>query len=119
MVFWTVVFACLFLMAAALWGIFSKAGEAGWKSIIPIYGAVVFLRIVGRPWWWLFLLCIPLVGLIVSIVLNFDLARAFGKGGGFAAGLFFLPPVFMALLAFGDATYHRSPKGTQPLARAA
>ena len=104
------------LMVAASWKIFSKAGEAGWKSIVPIYGAVVFLRIVGRPWWWLLLLVIPIVNFIPSIILCIDLARAFGKGGGYAAGLMLLTPVFVLMLAFGDATYRSGrPTGqTQP-----
>ena len=33
------------------------------------------------------------------------LAKAFGKGGGFAVGLIFLPYVFEPILAFSDAAY--------------
>ena len=95
------------LMFAAVWKIFSKAGQPGWKCLIPIYGAVVFLRIVGRPGWWFLLLCIPVVNLFLSLALCIDLARAFGKGGGYAAGLAFLTPVFMLMLAFGEAQYQR------------
>ncbi|HEY2954486.1 MAG TPA: DUF5684 domain-containing protein [Candidatus Eisenbacteria bacterium] len=109
-VFALVALAFLVLMVAASWKIFSKAGEAGWKSLVPIYGAVVFLRIVGRPWWWLALLLIPIVNIIPSIIICIDLARAFGKGGGFAAGLMLLTPVFLLLLAFGDAQYGGGPK---------
>jgi len=93
------------VMVAAFWKIFSKAGEAGWKSLVPIYGAVVFLRIVGRPWWWMLLLLIPIVNFIPTIILCIDLSRAFGKGGGYAAGLMLLTPIFVLMLAFGDATY--------------
>ena len=93
--------------AVAGWMVFVKAGQAGWKSLIPIYGAVVFLRIIGRPGWWVLLLCIPFVNLFLSLVLCIDLARAFGKGGGYAAGLAFLTPIFLLMLAFGDAQYQR------------
>ena len=99
--------AFIVLMIAAIWKIFTKAGQAGWKSLIPIYGAVVFLRIIGRPGWWVLLLCIPFVNLFLSLVLCIDLARAFGKGGGYAAGLAFLTPIFLLMLAFGDAQYQR------------
>ena len=37
------------------------------------------------------------------------LARAFGKGGGYALGLLLLPPVFIPLLAFGPAAYIGAP----------
>lgn len=95
------------LMFGAVWKIFAKAGEKGWKSLVPVYGALVFMRIVGRPWWMFLLLCIPVFNLFPYIMLCIDLARAFGKGPGFTGGLTFLPPVFLMILAFGDARYLR------------
>ena len=105
--------AFLVLMFVAFWKIFTKAGQAGWKCLVPIYGAVVFLRIIGRPGWWFLLLCIPVVNLFLSLALCIDLARAFGKGGGYAAGLAFLTPVFLLMLAFGEAQY-QSGKPAKP-----
>jgi hypothetical protein len=102
-----VLLAFTVMMAATVWKIFTKAGEPGWKSIVPVYGAVVFMRIVGRPWWMALLLAIPFFNLFPYIMLCIDLARAFGKGPGFTGGLTFLPPVFLMILAFGDARYLR------------
>ena len=103
------------VMCAALWKIYAKAGEAGWKSLIPIYNTVVFLRITGRPWWWMFMLIIPIVNLFFFIALCIDLARAFGKGGGYAAGLLLLTPIYLMALGFGQAQYARSrPKKLSP-----
>ena len=34
------------LMVIASWKIFEKAGEAGWKSIIPIYNVYILFKIV-------------------------------------------------------------------------
>ena len=62
---------------------FEKAGEAGWKSIIPIYNIIVLLKIVGREWWWVILFLIPIVGFIIWIIVALDLAKAFGRGTGF------------------------------------
>lgn len=105
-----VLIATLFLTIAAMWRLFAKAGEAGWKSIVPIYGAVVLLRLVGRPWWWLLILLVPFVNLIFSAMLCFDLAKAFGKGKGSGLGILLLGPIFIMWLAFGDAQYVRAPK---------
>ena len=47
------VFIIIALVVAivAYWKIFTKAGEAGWKSLIPIYNSVVLFKIVGlNPW---------------------------------------------------------------------
>lgn len=44
--------------------------------------------------------------LIINIVYCSNLARVFGKSGGFAAGLFFLNPIFICILGFGSAQYY-------------
>lgn len=42
---------------------------------------------------------------VLSILTYVRMARAFGKGGGFAVGLIFLSPIFVPILAFGSAEY--------------
>jgi len=79
-----------------------------WASIVPIYNLWVLLRISGKPGWWFVLMLIPLVNIVVGILEGIGLARAFGKGGGFAAGLILLPVVFYPVLAWGDAQYQGS-----------
>jgi len=100
-----VYLAIVVLIIAGWWMIFTKAGEAGWKSIIPIWSSLVILRIAGHEWWWLILLLIPLVNIVVWFIVAIDLARNFGKGTGFGVGLAILSPIFAPILGFGDATY--------------
>ncbi len=95
----------LVLYLVAYFKIYSKAGEAGWKCIIPIYGTYILFKIIyGNGWKFLFLL-IPIFGEIVAIVSLFRLAKVFGKGVGFGLGLWFLSPIFILILAFGSAQY--------------
>ena len=108
--FWIFYLALIVLFIAAWWQIFTKAGEAGWKAIIPIYNIIVLLKIVGREWWWVLLMLIPFVGLIVWIIVMLDLAKSFGRGTGFAIGLILLGPIFALILGFGSDTY-RGPAG--------
>ena len=97
--------AVLLLIVIGMWMIFVKAGKPGWASIIPIYNLVVLLEIVGKPIWWIILMLIPLVNLIVYIIVLVELAKRFGKGIGFALGLFFFPFIFFPILGFGSAQY--------------
>lgn len=98
--------AILVLMIAALWRIFTKAGQPGWAAIIPIYNIYVLLKIVGRPWWWLILFLIPLVNLVVSIIVALDLAKSFGKSGAFGFFMLWLLSIIgYPILGFGKATY--------------
>lgn len=103
--FYIIYFGFLALMIASMWKVFTKAGQPGWASIVPIYNAIVLFKIIGKPAWWVVLMLIPLVNFVVSIIATIALAKSFGKGGGFAAGLILLPFVFMPMLAFGDAQY--------------
>ena len=96
----------LIVLIVANWKLFAKAGQPGWASIIPIYNLVILLQIVGRPTWWIaaILFCPP-VGLVFSVIMMGDLAKSFGKGGGFAAGLILLGFIFFPILAFGSSQY--------------
>ncbi len=102
---WLIYFVVFVAIIAGWWMLFTKAGEAGWKSIIPIYSFIVILKIVGREWWWVLLLLIPIVGFIVWIIVALDLARSFGRGTGFGIGLAFLTPIFALILGYGSDTY--------------
>lgn len=97
------VLAAFFIFC--FWKIFTKAGQPGWAAIIPIYNLYVLLQIVGRPGWWIILMLIPCVNIVVMILVYLDLARVFGKDTGFAIGLILLSPIFIPILAFGDAQY--------------
>ena len=93
------------LAALPLMGVFLKADEPGIAAFIPIWNALVLLKIVGRPWWWLLLYLIPIVGLIVAIVVCYDLAKSFGHGVGFTVGLVLLSWIFLLILWLGRSRY--------------
>lgn len=102
----------LVLTIIAQWKIFTKAGEAGWKSLIPIYNSITLFKICGiSPWWVLGYLAsvIPVVGsfivLGITIYLMIMLAKAFGKGAGFTVGLILLNTIFILILGLGDSKY--------------
>ncbi|MGI5989404.1 MAG: DUF5684 domain-containing protein [Lachnospiraceae bacterium] len=101
-VLWLIV--CILLIVAQ-WKIFEKAGEAGWKSIIPFYNQYILFKIAWGSGWFFLLMLIPIVNVVIMIVLDVKLAKAFGQGTGFAIGLIFLPNIFQLILGFGNYTY--------------
>ena len=106
MVFYVLVWlAILVIEIAAMWKIYEKAGQPGWACIIPIYGSIVLLRIVGKPWWWFLLYLIPGFGLIWAIWTVNMLSKSFGKDEGFTVGLCLLGFIFYPILGLGDARY--------------
>lgn len=96
------ILALLILMVAALWRVYEKAGKPGWACIIPVYNTLVLLEIVKKPWWWIFLLMIPIVNFIIGVWLTNLVSKSFGQGVGFTLGLIFLPFIFWPLLGLGD-----------------
>ena len=117
-VLWVIYVAIAVLAIVGLWMVFQKAGEAGWKALIPIWNLLVLLRIVGRPAWWIVLLLIPIVNVIFSIIVLYDLSKSFGHDVGYTIGLVLLPFVFIIILGFGPDPYlgPRGSTGPQPAA---
>ena len=100
-----VYLAVIAVVIIGMWKVFVKAGKPGWAAIVPIYNIIVLLEIVGKPLWWILLMFIPFVNIVIAIIVLLELAKAFGKGVGFAVGLLLLPVVFYPILGFGDAKY--------------
>ncbi len=93
------------LMVVALWKIFQKADEPGWKSIVPLLNVYTEFKIAWGNGW-LFLLCfVPVANIVVSIIMEWKLCKAFGKGVGFFILMIFLPFVAWLILAFDDSQY--------------
>ncbi len=89
----------------AMWRIFEKAGEPGWAALVPLYNVYVLYKITWGNGWNFLLMLIPIANVVIAIMTMIKLAKVFGKSGGFAAGLIFLGPIFIMILAFGSARY--------------
>ena len=118
------------IMVIADWRIFSKAGEAGWKSLIPILNSYVLFKISWKgSMFWIMLLALfggsvcgrmagedggilaiigmvlAIVGLLIGVIDTHMLSKSFGHGFGFTLGLIFLNPLFTLILAYGSSKY--------------
>src|SRR6478736_3150994 len=61
------------------WKIYESAGRKRWEAAIPVYNAIVLMKIIGRPTWWTLLLFIPIINLIMFPVIWVETIRTFGK----------------------------------------
>ncbi|MEA4894755.1 MAG: DUF5684 domain-containing protein [Oscillospiraceae bacterium] len=94
------------LAIVSLWFIFQKANEPGWAAIVPFYNLYVLFKITWGSGWMFLLLLIPIANFVIMIITYVKLAKAFGKGGGFACGIIFLSIVFLPIMAFSkDIVY--------------
>ena len=104
-IYFTIIFSIVVFIYIALWYIYVKAERKGWEAIIPIYNTIIMLKIVGKPWWWLLLMLIPIVGIIWSVWMYNMLSKSFGKDEAFTVGLVLLGFIFLPILGFGKAKY--------------
>ena len=116
----------LFILIISKWRLLNKAGEAGWKAIIPVYGDMVLCEVVGVwEYYPLALLGVSLAGYFLDdssigsvlsllyyagniyylVILNVSVAKSFGKDTGFGIGLLLLGIIFYPILAFGNNQY--------------
>ena len=61
------------------WKLYIKAGRKAWEAAIPIYNAIVLMKIINRSPWWTLLLFIPIVNLIMFPVIWVETLRSFGR----------------------------------------
>lgn len=66
-------------MLIGRWMLFTKAGQAGWKAIIPFYGEYVYIVDICKCHWILFLLEIVLfwnapIMIFINAMINYNLA---------------------------------------------
>ena len=98
--------AILVVFCVGCWKMVAKAGMPGILGLIPIVNLFVLPIVGGKPWWWDFMLFIPIFGqLLYMILVSLSIAERFGRGIGTVLGLIFLTPIFVCILGFGDAEW--------------
>lgn len=104
------LYLLILIYFASLWKIFEKAGEEKWKGFVPVLNLLVVLKILKKPWWWVFLFIVPGINLLMLIVLNVELGKSFGQRN-FTDSLFaiLLPWVFIPRLAFDKSIVYTGP----------
>ncbi|MCI9282593.1 MAG: hypothetical protein HFG56_04810 [Lachnospiraceae bacterium] len=134
----TVIFSLVIFVFALIWiflqigaycKIFEKAGESGWKSLVPFYSTYIQYKFTWSTQYFSFYLVSSILLLIckymgsrsllalllslpafivffgLQVISTHKLSKAFGHGIGFTLGLFFFKPIFILILAFGSSQY--------------
>lgn len=119
------------LQMAAQWRLFTKAGEPGWKCLIPFYNYFTQYKLTwnGTMFWVTLALTFMsallssisenggsglvsilsfvcgLVLFVIVVMANYKLSVSYGHGIGFTIGLLLLHPIFILILGFGGSEY--------------
>jgi len=82
------------------WKLYIKAGRKAWEAFVPVYNAVILMKIINRPWWWTILLFLPIVNLIMLPAVWVETARSFGKNS--------IIDTWISILTLGFYSYYLS-----------
>lgn len=80
------------------WKLYVKAGRKAWEALVPVYNAIVLMKIINRPWWWVLLLFLPIINLFMFPVLWVETIRSFGRSSR--------PETFLVILTLGFYIYY-------------
>ena len=62
---------------AISWKFYVAADRKAWEAFIPIYNTYVLVKIAHRPTYWVLLYCIPVVGVVMGIIMIYELLHVF------------------------------------------
>jgi len=101
--------------AAGTWKFYVAAGRKAWEAFVPLYNAVVLLKIVKRPSWWLLLFFIPIINLIVIPVVWVETLRSFGKKStGDTALVVFTLGLYLYYVNYTQPLTYEAERSTHP-----
>lgn len=107
--------AIYLLTAVAMWRLFTKAGEAGWKSLIPVYNSWVFLRMGDQASWWAIVGLVPVVGIVGYVfmaIAAYNIGLKLQKEAWWVILYIIVPIIWLYILAFDKSTWKATAAGT-------
>lgn len=112
------------------WKMLTKAGESGWKSLIPFYNQWTLCKVAGiSPYWVLEIIVVSMINSVLNgilgsnvisgilslivyantiyfwVILSISLAKNFGKDTGFGVATVFFSFITYPMMGMGSATY--------------
>ena len=112
------------------WKMLTKAGESGWKSLIPFYNQWTLCKVAGiSPYWVLEMIIVSMINTVLNgilgsnvisvilslivyantiyiwVILSISLAKSFGKDTGFGVATVFFSFITYPMMGMGSATY--------------
>ncbi len=80
------------------WKLYVKAGRQAWEAAVPVYNAIILMKIINRPTWWTILLFIPIINLLMFPIIWIETIRSFGRNS--------LGETWLVILTLGFYIYY-------------
>ncbi|GLB48214.1 signal peptidase I [Neptunitalea lumnitzerae] len=83
---------------AGTYKLYQRAGRKAWEALVPVYNAVVLMKIINRPKWWVVLLFLPVINLAMIPIVWVETIRSFGKNS--------MKDTYLGVLTLGFYIYY-------------
>ena len=96
---WAIVFFVIQIIhGLGTWKLYKKAGYDSWNAFVPIYNAVILMKIINRSPFWTILLFLPMINVIMFPIIWVETSRSFGKNSYL--------DTFLAVISLGFYNYY-------------
>lgn len=99
---WVFVLLCImvFMGIVGQWALYSKCDLPGYSAIVPVWNVIIFLKIVGRPSRQSWIVMVPPLIMLLSVLLIGDLTTSL-----VIAGLAFLPWAYYVIKVYVEVCH--------------
>lgn len=107
----TVLLLIIILFPMLNYWIFDEAGVGGYKALIPFYNYYIWLKVIGKPWWWLLLMLVPFINFFMIMLMLVQTALSYGKHNlGEQALAVLFPYAYVPYLGISDKEHYIKPE---------
>jgi signal peptidase I len=107
----TILLLILLLFPMLNYWIFNESGVGGYKALIPLYNYYLWLKVIGKPWWWLILMLIPFINFFMVMLMLVQTAISYGKNKlGDQALAVLVPFVYIPYLGISEKEHYIKPE---------
>jgi len=75
----TILLLIIILFPMLNYWIFDEAGVGGYKALIPFYNYYIWLKVIGKPWWWLLIMLVPFINFFMIMLMLVQNALSYSK----------------------------------------
>jgi signal peptidase I len=107
----TILLLIIILFPMLNYWIFDDAGVGGYKALIPFYNYYTWLKVIGKPWWWLLIMLVPFINFFMIMLMLVQNALSYSKHNlGEQALAVLVPFAYLPYLGLSEKEHYVKPE---------
>jgi signal peptidase I len=107
----TILLLIIILFPMLNYWIFDEAGVGGYKALIPFFNYYIWLKVIGKPWWWLLIMLVPFINFFMIMLMLVQNALSYSKHNlGEQALAVLFPFAYLPYLGLSEKEHYVKPE---------